>query len=141
LGVGDLCFVGDDGFGDEGVATPDGFLDLAALRLGAVGPFPADADRTAIAASRLGVPIVRGTTVSTCSGTDAQSAALAARSGAEIETMEGAAVACVCARLHVPLVQLRCVSNLTGDRARGEFELSGAAAKLQTAVRRLSAGT
>jgi futalosine hydrolase len=139
LAVGDLCLVGEDRFADEGVATPDGFRDLAQLGLGEVGPFAADRERTALAARALGAPVVIGATVSTCSGTDAQSAQIAARTGAAVETMEGAAAALVCARAGVPFVQLRAISNLTGDRARGGWDLERAIAVVQAAVRRLLA--
>lgn len=137
LAVGGLCLVGEDRFADEGVLTEAGFRDLAQLGLGEVGPFAADRERTAIAARALGAPVVDGATVSTCSGTDAQSALLAARSGAAVETMEGAAAAWVCARAGVPFVQLRAISNLTGDRARGGWDLERAVASVQAAVRRL----
>lgn len=139
LPVGALCLVGEDLLADEGVAAEDGFLSLASLGLGAVGPFPADPTRTSAAARVLAAPVVRGATVSTCSGTDAASQALARRSAAQVETMEGAAVAMVCAHHGVPLVQLRCVSNRTGDRARGGWDLHGAVATLQSAVRALAA--
>jgi futalosine hydrolase len=51
--------------------------------------------------------------------------------------MEGAAVFQVCARLGVPAVQLRCVSNRTGDRARGGWDLHGSIARLHAALRAL----
>jgi futalosine hydrolase len=138
LAVGELCFVDPDAFADEGAATPGGFRDLAALGLGEVGPWSA-APVTAALARRLGAPVVRGATVSTCSGTEALSAAHAERSGAHVETMEGAAAALVCARAEVPFVQLRAVSNWTGDRTRGGWDLPAALAALHAAVRRLLA--
>lgn len=139
VGLRELCLCGSDQFGDEGVMTPKGFLDLAALELGDVGPYAADAALVARIGTLLDIAIVRGCTVSTCSGTEALSEALAVRSNADIETMEGAAVAWVCRRLGVPFVQLRCISNWTGDRAEGEWDVNGAVALLQPAVRRVIA--
>jgi futalosine hydrolase len=134
---GELCVVGSDRFGDEGVESPAGFLDLAGLGLGEVGPFAADERHTRAAAELLAVPIVRGCTVSTCSGTEAASTEICARTDAHVETMEGAAVALTCRAFAVPLVHVRCVSNWTGSRDRGQWSLQTAVATVQSAVRRL----
>ena len=139
LEVGALCLVGEDLLADEGVALPGGgFLGLAEMGLGEIGPFVADAARTRVAARLLAAPVLRGATVSTCSGDDERSRALATRSGAQVETMEGAAVLQVCRALAVPAVQLRCVSNRTGDRARAGWDLHGAIDRLHAAVRTLA---
>ena len=111
---------------------------LAELGLGDAGPFAADPLRTAEAARRLGAPVVRGATVSSCSGSDALASALAGRSGAQVETMEGAAVLLACRELRVPAVQLRCVSNRCGERARGGWDLKGAVGRLHAGVRALA---
>ncbi len=138
LAVSDLCMVGADMLADDGLATDEGFADLTQMELGTVGPFEMDRRFTAKAAEFLGnVPVLRGATVSTCSGTDARSRELYERTGAHVETMEGAAVAVACQRLDVPLVQLRCVSNRTGDRQRVDMDLSRAIARLQVITLRL----
>jgi len=140
---GALCIVGSDRFGDEGVETPKGFVDLGSpvfgsgQRLADTGPFPANPRMAQQAAALLGVPIVRGVTVSTCSGTDATSQRMHKRSGADVETMEGAAVAYVCRQLELPLLHVRAISNWTGDRSRGEWNLGAAVESVQRAVRRL----
>jgi futalosine hydrolase len=54
--------------------------------------------------------------------------------------MEGAAVAFCCAEAAVPLVQLRAVSNFTGERSRGAWDLETACARVQAAVRDIVAG-
>ena len=137
VSVGDLAVVGRDQLGDEGVQTPDGFFDLGAMRLGDCGPFVADPRLAQVAAERLQAPCVDAVTVSCCSGTDELSRQLRARSCADLETMEGAAVATVCRHFEVPLLQLRAVSNWTGDRSRGEWNLGAAVDIVQRAVRRL----
>ncbi|MBX3464534.1 MAG: futalosine hydrolase [Planctomycetes bacterium] len=137
---GGLCVVGSDRFGDEGVDTEQGFQDLQALKLGDCGPFPANPRMAQQAAARLAVPIVRGVTVSTCSGTEAASARLWQRCHADVETMEGAAVAYVCRQFELPLLHVRAVSNWTGDRARGDWNLGAAVDAVQRAVRRLLRG-
>ena len=139
LEVGALCVVGEDGLADEGVVVTGGFRGLAELGLADTGPFAADRVRTAAVAGRLGVPVVRGATVSSCSGSDELAAALARRSGAQVETMEGAALLLVGRELGVPVVQLRCVSNRCGERARGGWDLRGAVDRLHAGVRALAA--
>lgn len=137
VGVSDLVVVREDMLGDEGVATPDGFLDLGTMQLGDCGPFVADPRLVREASERLSAPLVRGVTVSSCSGTDASSESMYARTHADIETMEGAAVAFVCRQRELPLLQIRAVSNWTGDRGRGEWSLGDAVDAVQRAVRRL----
>jgi len=137
VGPGAVCLVAGDAFGDEGVQTAAGFEDIAALGLGDCGPFAASVEHTAAAAATLGAPGVRGVTVSTCSGDEATSARMAARSGADVETMEGAAVAEACRLMALPLVQVRAISNWTGDRDRGAWDLPAAVREVQRAVRRL----
>ena len=137
VGITDLAIVVQDQLGDEGVATPDGFLDLSAMRLGDCGPFAADPRLAKAAAERLAAPLVHGVTVSSCSGTEMTSLSMRARTGADVETMEGAAVAFVCRQREVTLLHLRTISNWTGDRDRGEWRLGAAVDVLQAAVRRL----
>ncbi|MBK6917451.1 MAG: futalosine hydrolase [Deltaproteobacteria bacterium] len=138
LAIGDICVVAQDREIDEGVQTPAGFLDLQALGLTAPCEARADEAMTARAAATLACPAVAGVTVSTCSGTDALAAARA-RSGAAIETMEGAAIAWVCAELGVPWIAVRAVSNYTGDRDRAGWDLRRAMVALGGAVDRLVA--
>ena len=138
LEVGGLCLVGEDVLADEGVALADGgFIDLTRMGFGAT-LFVGDPARTRALAAELAAPVVRGATVSSCSGSDALACSLAARSGAQVETMEGAAVLQVCQHLGVPVVQLRAVSNRTGERARGGWDLRGAVDRLHAGVRALA---
>lgn len=134
LSVGDRVLVGTDVLADEGVRTPTGFLDLPALGLGEIGPWRADEGLLALASGVLKAPIVGASTVSTCSGTDVLAIEAAARSGAAIETMEGAAIAAACASYGVPWIQLRVVSNLTGDRDRAGWDLARALDELGRAI-------
>ncbi|MEE9385713.1 MAG: futalosine hydrolase [Nannocystaceae bacterium] len=154
LAVGDLCVVDSEWLADEGVDTPDGFLSLSDLDLGseggagAVGPFAADQLRSAAAADQLGAPRVHGVTVSTCNAADTRAERVVRRSqavwpGVErdlVETMEGAAVAWVCGWRRMPWLQVRCVSNWTGDRCWGQWQLETAIDRVQRAVRTLVTG-
>jgi futalosine hydrolase len=139
LQVLDTCVVASETLVDEGVQTPEGFLDLARLKFAEPGPLLADVERSAAVASLLGCPLVAGATVSTCAGTEALSRDYAARSGAQVESMEGGAVAAVCRRFDVAHVQLRVVSNRTGDRGLSGWDLDGAITRLTLAVERVLA--
>lgn len=138
--VGEACLVTADWLADEGVEGPGGFLSLEDLGLGTRGPFEADAALTDQLDARLGpgLPRLVGATISTCSGTDARAAAYrAACPGVAVETMEGAAVAAVCVALGIPWAQLRVISNRTGDRERGGWDLRGSLERLHALVGRL----
>lgn len=153
LRVGDLALASEECFGDEGVATPTGFLDLEAIALPLLqrdgerffNRIPVDTELLTHARACLDAegsdrrPAPAGTfvTVSTCSGADPAAAALAARTGGLCETMEGAAIALVCHRYRVPFLELRGISNLTEDRDLSRWDLPGAAAVAQQAVRTL----
>jgi len=120
-------------FGDEGLLSGEGFAPVDALGF---PPFPdggsgADADPAALEVLR-GLAGDAGTVacVSTISGTDELARAVAERTGARAEAMEGAAVAVAAARLGVPFAELRVISNTTGDRARQRWDLPGALARL-----------
>lgn len=126
----EACVVEVDGYADEGVMTPEGFRDLGAMQLGAVGPWSADAGASAKLAEALKCRRVRGATVSTGAGVDGLSIAHALRTGAQVESMEGAALAWVCAELGVPMVQVRVISNRTGARTEHSWDLRGALVRL-----------
>ena len=142
LRIGEVVVVESDSFGDEGVAVADGFLDVCSLGMPqqdtpTSSPILLDALRARAAADALVAPLVRATTVSTCSGLESLSAQLAERTGADIETMEGASVAFVCARHSVPLIHVRAISNYCGERSRGEWDLKRAVRALHDAVSQL----
>lgn len=134
LAPGSTCMIGSDLLADDGVMMPEGFHSMSELDFGENGPWVMDPERTATAAQLLGVPVLQAATVSTCSATEALSAEIARRSVASVESMEGAAVALVCFKHRVPFLQLRAISNFTGDRARGEWNLEQAVQRLAEAV-------
>lgn len=121
---------------EEGLIAPAGFADMAAMGLG-LGDFegnavPVDARLLSLLAPRFRTgPIA---TVATCSGTDAAASAVARRTGAIAEAMEGAAVVHAARRKNVPAIELRVVSNTTGDRDRQQWDLAGALAVLGRSV-------
>lgn len=157
LAVGDLALASEEIFGDEGVATADGFLDMADLGfpLTRVGEqafynrFPLDAQlrrralplvETAAQAANRRLATGPFITVSSCSGTLHDGTQLGKRWGGLCENMEGAAVAQTCALYGVPLLEVRGISNLVEDRDLSRWDLRGAARLAQTAVESILSG-
>ncbi len=140
LAVGAPCLVERTFCADEGVETPAGFSSLAQMGLADEGAYDADAGLVARVLAVAGpLPRVVAATVSTCAGTDALARRRRARLAAEVETMESAAVAAACRLRAVPWVEIRVVSNETGDRDRAAFDLEGAAARCRALAARVLA--
>ena len=68
----------------------------------------------------------RSLTVAGVSASFARAADMRVRYRADLENMEGFAVAYACARHNVPCLELRCVSNKVGPRAKDEKDFPGA---------------
>lgn len=121
-------------YADDGLALPDGtFVGCADMGF-PLGPFDdwgVRADRELLdrmaPLTDVTAPIA---TVSTCSGTDNLAAIVVERTWAVAEAMEGAAVGQVAARLGVPFVEVRVISNTTGDRPKQVWSIGPALAGL-----------
>jgi futalosine hydrolase len=137
LAIGDAIVATACVYAEEGLATPAGWLDMTGLGF-SLGDFEGNA--VPVDAGLLGKleprfrcgPIA---TVATCSGTDAAAREVVRRTGAIAEAMEGAAVVHAARRLGVPAIELRVISNTTGDRDRQQWDLRGALEALGPAVR------
>lgn len=68
----------------------------------------------------------RSLTVAGVSASFARTADMRTRYQADLENMEGFAVAYACARQDIPCLEVRCVSNKVGPRARGEKDFPAA---------------
>lgn len=132
LGVGQPVWVTSDVLIDEGVQSPEGFLDLDALSLRGSAPsvYRANASWMKKLRARKPWPEFGGATVSTCSGTDALGQQRARQSAARIESMEGAAFAHCCFEHQLPWVQLRVISNRCADRDKAGWDLPRALERL-----------
>lgn len=146
--IGDVVLATASIYADEGVATPGGFLHLHQMGFPiGVPAFPGssitpDPDLLGRLEAALVGDYRRGAvaTVSTCSGTDHLAAEVHARTGAIAEAMEGAAIGHAAALLgggRLRFVEVRVVSNTTGDRARQHWNLSLAFDRMTHIARRL----
>ena len=135
LSVGDVVVASVSVFSDEGIATPDGFSDAAAMGF-APAPglpgcaLPAETDLAADLPGVAGAVVGVVATVSTCSGTDRHADETVRRTGAIAEAMEGAAVGLAAWRVGVPHGEIRVVSNTTGDRAHQVWDVPAALLRL-----------
>lgn len=131
--LGSVVLATSSVYADEGLDDGATFRSCADLGF-PLGPFaesavPADSGLAALLRplAEHSAPVC---TVSTCSGTDALAARVAARTGAMAEAMEGAAVGHVAARLGVPFAEVRVISNTTGERAGQRWDMAGALKRL-----------
>ena len=150
LEIGDLALADTEIFGDEGVVTPHGFDDLAAMKLPmrqgdesffnswpTDGPLQERSRPTLLdLTGKQGIKLATGSfvTVSTCTGTTARAVEIEQRTGGICENMEGAAVALACRQLSVPLLEVRGISNLVEDRDTGRWDLEAGMTVAQQAV-------
>ncbi len=153
LTVGDLALADVEIFGDEGVASPRGFRDLAAMGLAMrlesgqfFNTWPIDRVLYDWARPKLeahtkeaGTTLVSGpfVTVSTCTGTREHAEEMVRRTGGLCENMEGAAVALACQQLAVPLLEVRGISNLVEDHEPSRWDLPRGMAAAQHAIQAL----
>ena len=126
--VSDACI-----YAEEGIALPEGQGDMRALGF-PLGDFEGNrvpVDGALLVAFRALGPACEIATVATCSGTDAAALSVRTRTGAMAEAMEGAAVVHAARRVGVPAIEIRSISNTTGDRATQRWDISAAFAALQ----------
>lgn len=133
VAIGQIVVATSSVFADEGVEAPGGFEDLASRGfppwMGPGNAVPVD-ERVRAWLFETARPIgavCAGpvATVSVCSGTDTLAGAIAARTGAIAEAMEGAAVGASAARLGAAFGEVRVISNTTGDRVKQQWDLRG----------------
>jgi futalosine hydrolase len=126
--VADACV-----YAEEGIALPEGQGDMRVLGF-PLGDFEGNrvpVDGVLLMAFRALGPACAIATVATCSGTDAAALSVRTRTGAMAEAMEGAAVVHAARRVGVPSLEIRSISNTTGDRATQRWDIAAAFTALQ----------
>ncbi len=136
LSIGDIVVASSCVYVEEGLITLDGFQDMKAMGF-SLGDFSGNTvpvDSTLL--GRLGAIGVTGSiaTVATCSGTDEQAALVAGRSCCLCEAMEGAAVVHAARLAGLLAIEIRAISNTTGNRDAQQWDLGLALDNLGTAV-------
>ncbi len=132
LTIGDVVVGSESVYMEEGLQTPEGFqtIDMMGFSLGNFegNRIPADALMLE-QCKNLGTagPIA---TVATCSGTDELAQQVSERTGAIAEAMEGASVLHVAKQMNTPAIEIRVISNITGNRNEQVWNLSLALQKM-----------
>ncbi|WP_417912080.1 futalosine hydrolase [Candidatus Electronema sp. TJ] len=124
----DICLAEQEILGDLGLCLPERIERLAERGLTVKDSFVLDDGLRRAAAQTLrqaGLACKTGTfvTVSCASGTAERAQRLGRQFQGLCENMEGAAAARVCEAFHLPCVELRCVSNIAGERDRRRWRL------------------
>lgn len=150
LGLGDLALASSELFGDEGVATPEGFQDFAMMKLPMrktpavfYNAWPVSNElhgwayphlQSHAAEKRIKLRSGPFVTVSTCTGSTVLARELERRTGGICENMEGAAVALACLQCSTPFLEIRGISNMVEDRDTSRWDLPAGMAAAQRGV-------
>jgi len=140
LGLGDVLIASSCIYMEEGLISPTGFTDMRSMGF-SLGDFDGNAvpvDEQLLESFSGHFPIGPIATVATCSGTDAAAAEVVRRTGALAEAMEGAAVVHAARRLRVPAIEIRAISNTTGDRKKQQWDLEAGLKAIGQAMRTLN---
>ncbi|MFI8232198.1 futalosine hydrolase [Streptomyces sp. NPDC085900] len=136
--VGSLVVADEITVADLGAETADGFVPVTELGFGTVTHRPPETlvrDIVSATGARPGAVL----TVSTVTGTAERAAELRARHPRALaEAMEGFGVAEAAAAHHVPVLEIRAVSNPVGPRDRAAWRIGDALAVLTTAFGKLA---
>jgi len=136
LAIGDVLLASSCIYMEEGLISPTGFTNLGSMGF-SLGDFEGNAvpvDERLLEDFGRHLPIGPIATVATCSGTDAAAAEVVRRTGALAEAMEGAAVVHAARRLRVSAIEIRAISNTTGDRKLQQWDIQAGLAAMAAAM-------
>ncbi len=138
----DICLAEKEYFGDLGVAMGNEveyFTDDALKNKRIFNLRNNLLDKVENKLNVLKIPYKIGNfvTVNSCSGTLQRGNFLRDKFGAICENMEGAAVARICELYRVPMIELRCVSNMVEDRDKSKWKLNEAIDKGTRVLKKL----
>jgi futalosine hydrolase len=149
LNIGDIAVAQSENYGEEGVLTEKGWRSMEFTGFPLLkkekeyyNTFPLDAGfahLAAFASKNCGFNVETGNfvTVSQCSGTRHSGALMKKRWNGLCENMEGAAIAHICAMYGVPMMEIRGISNIIGDRDMKKWDIEAAASNCNMAVMEL----
>jgi futalosine hydrolase len=147
LKTGDIAIASKEIYGDEGVITSKGWAGMTEIGIPVVqiagkkyfNEFILNSALSRKLITRHLSPVTKiksgpFVTVSSTTGTHKRAAELQKRFHAVCENMEGAAIAQVCAIYDIPMLEIRGISNIVGERDRRKWNLDIAAENCQDLV-------
>lgn len=138
--IGSIVCVKEDAFGDYGIDDRGTFRSLFENRLidEREKPFQGNILVNPYLKNEFipkDVPMVKGITLATASGSNEKINQIKNRWNPDIETMEGAAVFYVCNMLEIPFICIRAISNMVEPRDRSKWEINRAVDSLTSFTR------
>lgn len=141
LRLGEVVIVENDQTGDEGVMEKNKFKSLFQLGLRDENNFPWQQRKLINSKIELfkdvGFQIVNGVTVNEITTDKSRIDYYKKKLGANIETLEGAALHYVSLMENIPFLQLRSISNYVGERDKSKWMLAESIINLSTALLRV----
>ncbi len=153
LGIGDIAIADKEIYGDEGLLLKDGFHPADSIGIPLLqkrgkkyfNEFPVDKKLTKktilflkqAAVSQPLTPLIKSgafVTVSSATGTSKRAKELEKRFNAVCESMEGAAVAHICAMYGIRFLEIRGISNIVEKRDKKKWDIKPASENCQKAV-------
>lgn len=130
----DICLAEREVLGDFGICYAEEMKPLRGESLAILDTFDLDAsllNQAELLLASAAIAYKRGVfaTVQCVSGTRKRGVMLARQHQALCENMEGAAAARACRQFGLPLLELRCISNLVEDRTLQNWQLHEACAR------------
>lgn len=138
LSILDICIAESEVFGDMGVDMGEEIIELGEN----VAPetfFTLETSlvlRACEILEREGISSSTGNfvTVNSATGTEKRGRMLQKKHAGLCENMEGAALARICSKMHIPLLEVRCISNMVEDRDVSTWKTKEAAERAAVAV-------
>jgi len=136
LSIGDIVIANRCVYAEEGLETPDGFQNMAQMGFKLGNFIGNDVPVDPWMLERLSAigTVAAIATVATCSGTNEQANLIQERTGCVCEAMEGAAVVHAANRVGAPAIEVRAISNTTGNRNTQEWDITLALQNLDAAI-------
>lgn len=130
IDLGQLVLVQSEQFGDLGAEDRDNYLDIFEMGLIRPNEYPFTEGKLDTPLHEILFPFklltVSGLSINTVSGRAATIALRDDKFGAQIESMEGAALHYVCLREQIPFAQIRAISNYVEPRDKSKWKMKEA---------------